>query len=840
MTTSGTRERIGRYEIEPLAESGMSTVYAGRDGETGREVVLKVVPTADFDRATALVRERELLIRLDHPGIVRCLELFKDGERTVMVLERVPGEDLGRLPRLRDESPEAREATVRAWGIELAEILSYLHDQLPPVIYRDLKPSNIICRPDGHLVLVDFGAIRVRSDRPRDTVGLGTPGYAPPEQYGGGASDERSDVYALGATLFELLSGRDPAEFGFAFPPLADLGISVSAPFARVIARALSPSLDDRFPSMHAMLEALRASGPGRSIRLPAPGLVPLAAAAMAAGAATVAAPTWPERYGAAIALLAVTAMSGLAVARGSRSAGEDDQPAWRRRLSLGLMLLGALALGLAPLALPLRVVQAHLRRLSLDAYATAVPLDGSPLVLAGFTLLVALFGYLSGRALLRRHGWVWPAALLAFVGGLFLGHVAVDVCHDRSVLPIASETAWTRDLGALNVTFDDMTMVAGRSDGRFFAVVRSGPRGFQVLDWRDGHTVWSGESNARMPLNGDPGVLYVLDGRTLVGRAIEDGRALWRYQAPVPVELISRFDGVLLASLSDGRLVALDRAALERGETRVAWTFARCHPGANVVAMGSDSAAAFDGESDTLYALALSTGQVRWSRPFPAHGGLASRMVGTTFLYVDAQEVEGIDPATGRAIFRFQLPSGLGGPDQFAPMRLAAVDASHVLVQRGGSVFHIALDSGRVSWRVNLPGEPLALHEDGPGVMFLETASGKLMGLEAASGRVTWEWWPGGFLDHLLPPPVAHLAYTDSMPRPMIQERPGAPLGFVDPSSGRMIWRHGVPEGYRVRRMIDDGESLLLLGRDDRDHSVLVAVPRPAELQPQSFGAPQ
>ena len=105
-------------------------------------------------------------------------------------------------------------------GIQLCKVLDYLHTRQPPIIFRDLKPANVMRAPDGHLYLIDFGIARLfKPGKKKDTIALGSPGYAAPEQHGRGQTTERADIYSLGATLHQLLSGRDPSEKPFQFPP---------------------------------------------------------------------------------------------------------------------------------------------------------------------------------------------------------------------------------------------------------------------------------------------------------------------------------------------------------------------------------------------------------------------------------------------------------------------------------------------------------------------------------------------------------------------------------------------------------------------------------------------
>lgn len=168
--------------------------------------------------------------KLHHPALPHIWEAFEEGGKVYIVMDYVEGIPLDEL--LRKEGARPLEQALD-WGLQLCRALLYLHSFQPPVIYRDMKPANVILRGDGRLVLLDFGAARqYRARKRRDTIPLGTPGYAAPEQYRGRQSDIRTDIYCLGVTLYHILTGHDPGE-----PPYRICGI-------REWNRALPPGLD--------------------------------------------------------------------------------------------------------------------------------------------------------------------------------------------------------------------------------------------------------------------------------------------------------------------------------------------------------------------------------------------------------------------------------------------------------------------------------------------------------------------------------------------------------------------------------------------------------------------
>lgn len=256
----------GRYRILNLVHRGpMSTVYRVVDVARGevamvlKELVFTALPPAE--RAEALswfLREAHLLSTLRHRCLPTLHATFSDQDRSYLVMEAVPGPNL----EMRAQFGRPSEDQVLRWGIEICEVLHFLHTQPEPIIYRDLKPANILERADtGELVLVDFGVAR-RATHGHVGTAVGTPGYAAPEQYQG-IADARSDVYALGATLHRLLTGYDPDhEDPFRHPPARALRPEVSEATSAILDRALNLAPGRRYGSALEMRAALRAALP--------------------------------------------------------------------------------------------------------------------------------------------------------------------------------------------------------------------------------------------------------------------------------------------------------------------------------------------------------------------------------------------------------------------------------------------------------------------------------------------------------------------------------------------------------------------------------------------------
>ncbi|MEN9933595.1 MAG: hypothetical protein RLZZ387_174 [Chloroflexota bacterium] len=267
----------GRYQVGTVIGWGGQAVILhavdthprGRRGPLALKVVrADLSPGARREAADLLRWEASLLRRLRHPALPRLSHAQASGADAWLVRELVDGAPL--TTALRHGPADPRR--VREWAAQLCTLLRYLHTRTPPVICGDLKPANLILRPDGTLALIDLGAAHTRTRRPprKTRPRYGTPGYAPPEQLGGRALDERSDLFSLAATCYELLTGLDPA--------LAPLVFDYSrlAAASPPLAAALRPALDPdpaRRPPTAAALHASLARIPAPPLAL-APGLI--------------------------------------------------------------------------------------------------------------------------------------------------------------------------------------------------------------------------------------------------------------------------------------------------------------------------------------------------------------------------------------------------------------------------------------------------------------------------------------------------------------------------------------------------------------------------------------
>jgi hypothetical protein len=259
-----------RYRIvRQIGGGGMGVVYLAEDTRlAGRRCAVKemspvALPPQDRAWATGAFRqEAQMLANLDHPGLTAVTDFFFEVGNWYLVMDFVEGETLGN--RL-DRAPNRRLPLKETLDItrQLCAVLDYLHSQRPPVVFRDLKPGNVMLTPDGEVKLIDFGIARFfKPGHSRDTVNLGTPGYAAPEQYGGkGQTDPRSDIYGLGVLLHEMLTGYDPQSTPFNLPRPRSLVPTVPPSLEQMILRATQSNPGARYQSIAQFRRALPRSG---------------------------------------------------------------------------------------------------------------------------------------------------------------------------------------------------------------------------------------------------------------------------------------------------------------------------------------------------------------------------------------------------------------------------------------------------------------------------------------------------------------------------------------------------------------------------------------------------
>lgn len=248
----------GKYEILSLiGEGGMSRVWLARDRRLNKLWAIKEIGRTARDANNtiviqSLIGEANLMKRLDHPALPRIVDIIEDGKTIFVVMDYVEGESLKKV--MSDAGHPMDQDDVISWGIQLCDALEYLHTRTPPVIYRDMKPSNVMLREDGTVKLIDFGIAReYKEGRSSDTQILGTRGYAAPEQFSRTVqTDARTDIYSLGVTLYTLVTGRSPLDDPVLYP-IRQIDPTLSEGLEHIIARATRQDPGERYQSCSEM-----------------------------------------------------------------------------------------------------------------------------------------------------------------------------------------------------------------------------------------------------------------------------------------------------------------------------------------------------------------------------------------------------------------------------------------------------------------------------------------------------------------------------------------------------------------------------------------------------------
>ena len=246
----------GRYSIvKILGQGGMGTVYLARNINTETFWAIKEICKKEGAEVDWLA-EPKLLKKLEHPALPRLFDILEQDGRLYMVSDYIDGMSLDK--KLESEGKIAEEIVVD-WAIQLCKALEYLHSLKPnPIIYRDMKPSNIILTGNGILKLVDFGIAReYKPQSAGDTVYIGTRGYAAPEQYGTGQTSAASDIYSLGVTLHHLLSGKNPMEPPFGLKPIRYFEDSLSSEMEAIILKCTRDDASERYQNVLELLKDL-------------------------------------------------------------------------------------------------------------------------------------------------------------------------------------------------------------------------------------------------------------------------------------------------------------------------------------------------------------------------------------------------------------------------------------------------------------------------------------------------------------------------------------------------------------------------------------------------------
>jgi serine/threonine-protein kinase len=258
---------LDKYRIiKILGGGGRGKVYLANQPSLARTVAIKQIlgellvdPTERAEAIEQFKNEAQILASLHHDNLPEVYDSFEDSINFYLVMEYVEGKTVEQI--LNNTTGFLPEKEVKDWAIQICNVLEYLHTRIPPIVFRDIKPANIMVNKDGVVKLIDFGIARhVNPARAGDTVKMGTIGYAPPEQFRG-ESELRSDIYALGATLYYLITKHDPQnDFLFSTKPVKNFNPQVSDSFASVIHKAIQSEPANRFSSAKEMMQGIQGS----------------------------------------------------------------------------------------------------------------------------------------------------------------------------------------------------------------------------------------------------------------------------------------------------------------------------------------------------------------------------------------------------------------------------------------------------------------------------------------------------------------------------------------------------------------------------------------------------
>lgn len=251
----------GKYKIlSEVGHGGMSIVYMAINEKANKTWAVKEVRkdgVLDFEAVRqGLVVETDILKKLKHANLPSIIDVIEDETTFLIVMDYIEGRSLSKT--LEEYGAQPQEYVIE-WAKQLCDVIGYLHSREPAIIYRDMKPANIMLKPDGNLTLIDFGTAREFKEKNlADTTCLGTVGYAAPEQFGGmGQTDARTDIYCLGATLYHLITGKNPSEPPYEIKPIREVNPGLSSGLERILLKCTQRNPDDRYQSAAELMYAL-------------------------------------------------------------------------------------------------------------------------------------------------------------------------------------------------------------------------------------------------------------------------------------------------------------------------------------------------------------------------------------------------------------------------------------------------------------------------------------------------------------------------------------------------------------------------------------------------------
>ena len=246
----------GKYEIlKKIGQGGMSIVYLAMDTHLNKQWAVKVIKKSKSQNTKTLLkslqREANILKMVDHPVLPRIVDIINHNGTVFVVMDYIEGRPMSEVLKL--EGAQSQEQTIE-WAKDLCSALNYLHSMDPPIIYRDMKPSNIMLKPDGKVKLIDFGTAKEFDvESIADTTALGTRGYAAPEQFGDARgrgiyrTDARTDIYSLGATLYHIVTGKNPSEPPYVIKKIRDWNPNLSNGLEKIIDKCTKPNPEERY-----------------------------------------------------------------------------------------------------------------------------------------------------------------------------------------------------------------------------------------------------------------------------------------------------------------------------------------------------------------------------------------------------------------------------------------------------------------------------------------------------------------------------------------------------------------------------------------------------------------
>ncbi len=251
----------GKYKIlNKVGQGGMSVVYLAMNEKANKQWAIKELRKDGRQNyevvKQGLIVETDMLKKLSHPHLPSIVDVIDYEDTFLVVMDYIEGNTL--LDTVKEEGAQPQELVIE-WAKQLCDVLQYLHTRKPPIIYRDMKPANIMLKPDGNVMLIDFGTAReFKNNRIEDTTCLGTQGYAAPEQFGGqGQTDARTDIYCLGATMYHLITGHNPAKPPYEMYPIRHWNEDLSSGLEEIILKCTMRNPDDRYQDCNELLYAL-------------------------------------------------------------------------------------------------------------------------------------------------------------------------------------------------------------------------------------------------------------------------------------------------------------------------------------------------------------------------------------------------------------------------------------------------------------------------------------------------------------------------------------------------------------------------------------------------------